>query len=256
MAEIERCRFLTSEAQLPAPEERDALDRLYFGNEFCEFRMPSGEAIARLVDTGLPLTLVTPVMTRVGLRRLEESVTRLLAHDNPLEIVVNDFGALESLRGEGGLTLVSGRLLTRNVLDIADDRLQIPSPDAIAYLRDEYGVRRFDLSTYRSKLLPPRTAFPRGICLSLYHPFMYLATTRDCIFRFRDADPETPASEVGCAQPCHEHAFRLRYGRHVEEDLYLKGNTMFVAYPTQPYSKADLAALRVNRIVHFAGLPA
>ncbi len=217
--------------------------------------MPSRDAISEVAEAGWPLTLVTPIMTRLGLRRLDEMIDLVVSRGWRCEIVANDFGALETLRNVSEVTVVAGRLLTRNVVDIAGEQLHFPSLEAITYLARHYRAGRLDLTSFRVKLEPPSIRKWPSVRLSLYHPYMYLATTRDCIFRFRGVPPEARSDLIGCSEPCKDQRFRLRYERFIPNDLYLRGNTMFIAYPRQSYSAAELAALHIDRVVEFVDLP-
>ncbi len=254
-AAVESCRFMTSVDQLPGPEARDKYGRFYFGNEFCEFRLPTRDALARVFDAGHPVALVTPIATRFGIKRVAELADFVVGRGWTCEVVVNDFGVCEALRGESRLTLVAGRLIARNVFDVAESRLRVPALHGLTYLRENYGIERYEITNYRTKLLPPHSGIPAGLSLSLYTPYMYLTTTRDCIFRFRNTRPGTRVDHVGCDQICRQHRFRIRYPGCVAETLYLKGNTLFVVHDRLAFNRSELQALSVDRIVYFADLP-
>jgi hypothetical protein len=113
----ERAVFLRGGAH-----DREALRRgarLYIGDEFCERRLPSNDALERWRRIGAleddRITLVTPPLTGRGLARALEIVARLVDRiDGRFEVVVNDWGLLKSLRERPvpGLELVLGRLLS------------------------------------------------------------------------------------------------------------------------------------------------
>lgn len=252
---IQRCWFMTSVDQLPSPERLRGLHRLYFGSEFCELRLPTLDGLSRVVEQGLPVSLVTAQLTSLGLRRVDRLLESVSERGWNLEVVFNDFGMLERFGKHPGIQLVAGRLVTRNILDIAKDRLQITYPPMFEYMLKHFRVSRYEMTNYRTPLLPPFTPLPSTVTLSLYHPYMYLTTTRECIFRFRETAPNTPPEGVGCSQPCTGQKFRLQYPGHVEETLYLKGNTMFSAHGKFEIPPRDLAAMHCDRVVQFADLP-
>jgi hypothetical protein len=251
---IESCTLATvlDRADLESPG-RPPPARLYLGSEFCEWRIPSTRDLDAVLDRGIPLTVVTPVVTRHGLAAVSRLLSHLEARAPGTELVANDFGVLEAARASGGVTTVLGRLLTRNVIFQVRNRLQVPSFDPLLMMRDTFGVTRFEVSAFRTRVLPPANGWPFDLHLTMYHPWVWLMTTRKCLFRFRRQEAEGRFDEridrLGCDRSCGEDVFRFEYPGVLTGTRYYKGNTMFMRYDDLSYSDADYAALRVDRLV-------
>ncbi len=253
---IERCRLVPDVDQLPDAATLGRYGRVYLGNEYCEWRLPSASDVARVLGTGTPVTLLTPLATRVGLRRIEARVGAATAGGAPCEVVANDFGVLEMLRGRPGVTVIAGRLLTRNFVEFADGTLTFTALASFDFLADRYAVTRYELSNFHRKLVPgiaPELA--ARLRLSLYYPYQHVAITRQCLFRFRDVPADRRVDQVGCDQSCRDRQFRFEYPGKVREPFYVKGNTMFVCFDDFPYDAGELRGLGVDRLVHSVDLP-
>ena len=105
------------------PTDREARPvRVYFGNEFCELRIPKrGEfedSCTVVHEAGLPLTFVTPPATDKGMRTLFDRLTDLQRWSPESEVVVNDWGTLHLVNEEfTSLTPLLGRLMSKLLRD-------------------------------------------------------------------------------------------------------------------------------------------
>jgi len=252
---VETCKLITCLEQVPGRPILAKYQRLYFGNEFCECGFPSIDAIKSIFDLGIKTSIVTSIASRAGIQKIENVFRYLNRTGRAWEVIVNDFGVLEITREYSNLTPVLGRLLTRHVFDIDKDRLAIASLEPLELLANRYGVSRYEITNYRSKILPPDPEIPENVSLSLHYPYMYVATTRQCLFRFRNTKQNEEIEGVECDLYCKDHMFRFEYPGHIEEALYLKGNTLFVCYDSIPYSNTELNQLHVDRIVYSSDLP-
>ena len=253
---IERCRLVTDVDQLPDAATLGRSGRIYLGNEYCEWRLPSPSDVASVQAFGTPVTLLAPVATRVGLRKVQAMLDAAMAGGSACEVVANDFGVLEMLRGRPGVTVVAGRLLTRNFVEFADGTLTFTARASFDFLEDRYAVTRYELSNFHRRLVPgiaPDLA--ARMRLSLYYPYQHVAITRQCLFRFRDVPAGRRVDQVGCDQSCRGRQFRFDYPGKVREPIFVKGNAMFVCFDDFPYDAADLRALGVDRLVHSVDLP-
>ena len=101
------------------------IDRIYFGNEFCENLIPTISTLKKIYLSAKvqnkKFTFVTPFVTEYGLKRLSEIFLWLKKRETECEIVVNDWGVLEYLHRElkGYFELSLGRLLVRQQRDPA-----------------------------------------------------------------------------------------------------------------------------------------
>jgi hypothetical protein len=127
--------------------------------------------------------------------------------------------------------------------------------DILDLLASDYGVYRYEITNYRSKIHPPEGGMPGKAHLSIYHPFMYVATTRQCLFRTPPLEQDSPLPNIHCEVPCREHSFRLQYPDIIDEPIYLKGNTLFVSFDEMSYANKELLALHADRVVFSRNLP-
>src|SRR5580700_645621 len=90
------------EHQADVPEEIERVfgpvrfTRTAYGTEFCEHLLPSTDALRAVVETGRPLTFLTPYLSDHGIAQLR----RLLPLLQDAEVVFNDWGVLRLLRNE------------------------------------------------------------------------------------------------------------------------------------------------------------
>jgi hypothetical protein len=103
--------------QLPCLSQ--SISRVYFGGEFCDRLIPDVATMKRVLtllnDSGLKLSLITPLVSDKGLSRLSQTF-QLLPNDT--EVIVNDWGVLRVLRSEyPKLVPVIGRQLCKMIKD-------------------------------------------------------------------------------------------------------------------------------------------
>jgi len=226
-------------------------DRIYFGAEFCEFLIPSPESLCAIAAQGKPLSLILPYCTDRTMGKVE----RLLEAIDPawpdFEIITNDYGVLRMVKSLAYITPVCGRLLTQGLVNQFENQL-IPMPNNVAvFLKSEYRVTRYEISVTRRKLRHHgNTTLPADLHFSMYLPFQYVTTSRQCVLRFRNVAPNTPLDQIGCDRKCQDRVYKIGYPEHVEESLYLKGNTLFVRYANFPYTPQELKDLGVDRLVY------
>lgn len=201
---------------------RPDFQRLYFGNEFCSWRLPSAEELKRVREAareqGVGFTFVTPYLNQIGLKQ----VLKILEWFSPAEgteVVVNDVGFLEMLsreKWEG--VIVIGRLLTRQQRGAGWKNSTFPKDGAARYLRScnldspslvewfhtRYGVRRFEIDNLIQGVeIKPLSS---DIRLSVYYPFIYLTTSRRCPWSFNGREWRNLED---CSSPCRNRILIL-----------------------------------------------
>ncbi len=204
---------------LSAQNQETLSKRVYYGNEFCEERIPRRselEASCRAVrEAGLPLTFLTPPVSDEGCDILSDRLSRLQNGSPRAEVVVNDWGVLRLLHEAfPSLVPVLGRLLNKFLRDPrttaryggdkAPAALRRSSLSISAYRRllARYGVKRSELDNlYQGIDLDFRAL---GMEASLYVPFGYVTTGRICMLGNLHLPPEKKfATPCGpCPQPC------------------------------------------------------
>ena len=247
MAELEQAAFLND---LPV-ESLTGFSRLYYGAEFCFWRLPSVERTlasrAWAHRAAWAYTLVTPVLGEAERQLLDSFfkavLPELTAGD---EVLISDWGTLELVRSvRDDLTVILGRALSGQkrgprILDmnLGDEQSEYfrrgswHNRDAVALLVEK-GVTRIEQDNLLQGLAP----LSESLEGSLHLPYAMVTSSRNCPFR--------TSPEFGpCSAPCRE-IFTLKT-EETEPLLYQDGNTQFLHNKTLP---KDLSTLGINRIV-------
>ncbi|MHB8983745.1 MAG: hypothetical protein ACYC4E_00120, partial [Carboxydocellales bacterium] len=209
------------------------LNRLYFGNEFCEQRIPDLQAVKLALraaqERELEFTLVTPYVTDLGLAALLPLFQYLSQRGEP-EIVVNDWGVLKMLSSNfPRLRPVLGRLLNKMIRDprvagtFARDvdasksvsSKGIPSAGAGVFRRfgvtnrvrcllKSMGVVRIELDNLLQGI---DLNFPQlNLAGSLYYPYGCVTTGRACLMGSLDLPAEEKFKpRPNCRRQCREY---------------------------------------------------
>ncbi len=242
-------------------------ERVYFGHEFCQRLLPSKKEVAGAVrhvsDQGRAFTLLTPYVSNAGLALVRDLVAEVLSLPDvrQFEVVVNDWGVLHWMRREHpGVPMALGRLLTKQkrgpqILRVADRlpsqavdhfrRSNVDAPHLSARLR-EWGVHRVELDNLLQGIRRDQ-----GLPASLYHPFVYVTTTRLCLMAESTRPHKNIRSMGPCALECRRFEATLTHP-DMPVPLLLKGNTQFVRNGTLPGNLQDLG---ITRLVHQPDLP-
>ena len=247
MADIEYACFLN---HLPK-ELPDEGSRLYYGAEFCFWRLQTSDKIIAARKwahrVGWGFTLVTPVLGEAERLRLRSLLLKVLPEfDVGDEVLISDWGALELIRSvRRDLTILLGRSLSGQkrgprILDMSltpeqKDYFQRGSwhnAEAVELLAEQ-GIQRVEQDNLLQGLAPLTDPL-KG---SLHFPYAMVTSSRNCPFK-------TCAGSGPCPAPCGE-IFTLRSG---ESDvlLYQDGNTQFLYNDCLP---DNLAELGIDRIV-------
>lgn len=243
--------------------------RIYFGNEFCERRIPSEKELGRVLDFArdnhLDFTLLTPYVTNEGLERLYLLLSILSDSGNLYEVIFNDWGVLEVINREFiSLQPVMGRLLNKMKRGprLMHFMNMIPQ-DNIDYFR----TCSLEVPAYQKFLIMNRvkraeidnvlqgidldTSGP-GISLSLNVPYTYVTTTRLCLScQGEDPDQEDKIAIMPCGRECRKYTFKLTHPV-LCGPLLRKGNTMFLKNEVIPQG---FESLGFDRIVFAPEIP-
>jgi hypothetical protein len=236
--------------------------RIYFGPEFCQNLLPSKENLEKAIDfankKALKFTFVTPFVTELGLYRLNGLFQFLKTRLKDCEIVVNDWGVLEVLsKRYRTFNLSIGRLLNKQNRDPSMERVlekQIPSaarkkdgrifilvhiPPGKRYQEGIRGCYLNSLSVQKflsghnihrielNNLIQGLNLDNIRLKVSLYTPFVNIATTRFCPMESRFQ--KIYRINV-CKRECQKYYYRLK-NKNLPLPLYKYGNTIFYKNP-------------------------
>jgi hypothetical protein len=281
---VKKALYITSLTSLKKLASVDGYSRVYYGAEFCQWRMPSIASVKKAYftarDAGLGFTLLTPWVTDAGMKKLR-AILKALSSNAPsypplklrggseaggvmeIEVVVNDLGALYMLKEEFPkiFTPVLGRLLVKQkrcprVPGIMEDLPEagrevylhagVDDPVAGKFLRS-FGVKRVELDLPMQGLKVDLKCAPlKG---SVYTPYAFVTTTRHCPASF---DGKAWQAFTGCRlKGCLKNVLALHNPAH-EEPILMRGNTQFVK--SGPLSGA-LSGMGIDRVVYMDDVP-
>lgn len=267
---IEKALFVHDEHDIT----QDA-DRIYFGCEFCERRIPSLKHVQRwralAKAHSIQFTLVTPFVTEKGMGKLME-LFRYLHNDGTHEVVFNDWGVLKILEENfPGLVPVAGRLLSKQrrdprLLNILRHRQRITTtmsadkrtkiilfPKKVPQEIIEYyqgsvinvpvfqkflvsrQVRRVELDMLAWDM---DVHVHNKIGLSLYVPYAYVTCTRLC--------GKVTLTYDACGYECQKYYLALK-AKASSAPLFSCGNTLFCKARTP--ARRELRKWGIDRIV-------
>ena len=217
-----------------------SFSRLYFGNEFCQYLIPTRKELEDVLDfaRSLDFTLVTPYVTDEGLEELTPLFDLVSQKRPESEVVFNDWGVFSVLREQyPSFEPVMGRLLNKmkrgpRLMTVMD---RIPQ-DTIDYFRGsslsvplfrrflrENGVRRVEFDN----VLQGIDFDFEGMELSLYLPFAYVSTTRACLVNACDIPDKKELVGISpCQRECQKYTFNLK-SEVMPVNLVRMGNTIF-----------------------------
>lgn len=225
-------------------------DRIYIGDEFCPKRLPDVKDLKNMLKAadqkGLPVTLLTPVLTDGGITACGKLFETFHQWDHAAEVVVNDLGVLLYLKQTfPGFSLSMGRLFNKGFKDPRLDKKNITPAAAAACLNDcsfqhanmkglakSLGIQRFEQDLFPHADLDPDALAMNGsdFDVSVYFPFGYVTTGRACITAGMNGQPGAKFNfSAGCHAPCTTHRFKLSHPGSGPA-LLQNGNTIFYPY--------------------------
>ncbi len=222
----------------------DDYDRVYFGNEFCDKRLPRPREVRDVYDycsaNGLEMTFVTPIMTPTKTSEIADLLDELCPIASDLELVFNDWGVYQMADERGRFEdLIAGRIFSgqkrgpsishlsgdsdvqlqdegRSAGDEALDHFQ-KSTVNVPYARDhfaELGVDRVELDILTHGMYDEDIDFSA----SVYYPWNFVSVRRWC---------QESTSAPLCDRNCDENVYVLDNQPAMPEKLYRKNNVIF-----------------------------
>lgn len=230
-------------------ETRDAVgddyDRLYFGNEFCDKRLPGPEAVLEAFESaendGMDFSYVTPILTPTKVSAVETILDRLASVGADVELVFNDWGVFQMAKEyEEFDDLVAGRVLSRQKRDptvthlegdgsveLREDERAVSknvfehfqkSVVNASYAREHFAnrnVNRVELDVLAQGIFEEDISFSA----SLYFPWNFLTVKRWC---------QESTSAPLCNEACEEMEYTLDNRPVMPRQLYRKNNVVFL----------------------------
>lgn len=265
-------------------EKFNEYERIYFGNEFCEYLLPTVEQVEEVMayckKQNKLFSVVTPYISESSLKKIDKLLDYLDEKNEDIEVVCNDWGVCSIIHEKySNLKAVIGRLLDKMSKDARlskEDYDRIFDENSIEYLKSsntyvdsyidilrEYGVERIEYDC------PPQglniNTKVKDIYASAYMPFGYITTGRMCMMKFLSQDGNEKYSlEKGCVRNCQKYDQVMRkirncvYGDNAEcgiknIELYRKGNTIF--YLSENYDEIISNNELIDRVIFQPTIP-
>lgn len=213
-----------------------SFDRVYVGEEFCDtyflrYLATIEENIKYLSSIQKPFSIILPVLSEVHFPRIVaflDSIQRYFTEQT--EVVCNDPGSM-AVFAEKGLTIVSGRYLTRLLMGTL-----VKSEDDLRKYPLNW-IKRVEIDSLSLKYLP-KLSCPN---ISLYENYVsFCLLNNRCAFRkLTDTYPENRLCNFGC--DTGSVALQNKYS---DIDFILYRNTILQARA----AAGDLS--RINRIIY------
>jgi hypothetical protein len=241
-------------------------NRIYFGEEVCEKRIPKVREIKILIkklkELNLKLTFVTPYVTNNGLEKLENIITLLSNELKEFEVVFNDWGVFYFIKNYDNIIPVCGRLLNKmkrdprisNALNVNNVTIDYKNYFGNTNLNGKYirnyltknNVERLEFDNVFQELT---FKLPSNISGSIYYPYIYLTTTRLCRFHKKNLYSINHTLKIpkNCNQNCKNKMIKLK-NENLRENIYLYGNTHYLK--NKNINEAMIEKAGIDRIIY------
>lgn len=178
---------------------------IYYGQEFCQYRLPSLEEIKYVVkyctDNGLEFVLVTPPLTDYGIRICRKYIEYFISIEMKCDIVINDVGLLNYINKiDYKGNIIFGRILEKSIHEtrLTDlEEQQYYSPKGYEYIKSlALQSKNYEALFEKERVsrieYDGRKTIDRGLGLKVdyIYPTEYLTTGRMCLFRVASQKPE------------------------------------------------------------------
>lgn len=257
--------------------------RIIFGSEFCQYRIPSKRAVNRALqyclNNELSFSFATPYIHEQKFDNLKEILALLnetaLALDERIEVIVNDWGVYYQIQNDYPyLDVVIGRLLNKSIRDprVAHYYKENDGPTKGKEFFKQTGLfstsfqrffeggnvvgYEFDQLIQGSSLNEEESARKIG----LHFPFGCIASGSACMVGFMEKEKSDKfRGDPECKQQCQSYIFELKNKWHgdMNHGVYQKGTTAFYAYDIKLLKTAfqHLQSLKNPRVVYSLRMP-
>ena len=258
---MEKALFINEFSKL---KNLESYDRIYFGSEFCERLIPSREELVKVLNlveaNKLSFTLMTPFITDFGMDLLAPLLKELSRRPKNVEIVINDWGVLNYIKKNHNLSnLVLGRLLNKQkrgprIMNFLEDlskadleRFRECAVD-VQIFKDFLIKNKFKRVELDNLLQGIKTNLNKSpLSGSLYHPYVYVSTTRYCLANFSDEVSKLKYPGIlPCKKQCKLISFSLK-NKAMLVQIIIKGNTQYFMNKKIPQ---NLSEKGIDRIVY------
>lgn len=251
LSSIEQQTLMLIENELLEKYNLQAPQRIYFGSEFCQYRIPTLEDVQKAYEIvtgyGYEFSFVTSYVPESGMQQLLTIFSWLNQQETGVEVVVNDWGICYSIaKNYPNLIIVVGRLLNKMIRDprVAHLYNQKAAPQKAKSIfmnsafeapyfqqfLQRYNVSRIEYDSFIQPI--QQTKEREGMPSSLYLGYGVIATGRSCLVgTLHKPSEEKFKGDVQCKQQCTKYVAQMHNTRPTLGQLPVKtmqkGNTAF-----------------------------
>ncbi|OZI10633.1 hypothetical protein CEW92_15855 [Bacillaceae bacterium SAS-127] len=244
-------------------------DRIIFGSEFCQYRIPSlknlKKAWAFCLENDLDFSFATPYVHEEKYQQLHELLAFLNEEaeqqEKPIEIIVNDWGVYYYTKEHfSNLHLVIGRLLNKSIRDprVAHYYNESNAPEEGKDFFKNTGLFSTAFEQFLADGKVTGYEFDQLIqgnslnekesekTIGLHFPFGCVASGSACMVGFMDTDKmDKFRGDPECKQQCQLYIFELKNKLHrdMKSRVFQKGTTAFYSHD-QGLVKAGFTSLQ------------
>jgi len=209
---------------------------IYFGNEFCERKMPSFSFIKQIInfcnEHNKTPVLLTPYLTDEYLYKMKKLIEYVYSLRKKFEITIQDFGLIHFIKQFPEIKINLGRLqikmkkgpeIMSKVLDENTETFKTNSLNNeffIEFMKNEK-IKRFEID------LPPQgITLPASEKITLYIGNSIITTTRRC--PYIDSFNENYCQSLNkCKKECMNF-YLIKNTKFYDELIYVLGNAEFI----------------------------
>lgn len=231
--------------------------RLYFGNEFCNWRIPPLGEFEKIVEfvhaKNIALTMVTSYCNDSEIFQYRQIIEHIIQGCPEPEIIINDWGMYRVCR-DLPLKMALGRLLVKQKRDprIAEFIGTFPAQarkrvrdiglnkSLLNFLRQE-NIKRIELDNVSQGL--DLTDINNGFNFSLHIPFVYITLSRYCKFNMK-----RPGEGLRFSSCINKRCATIEiFNKNIKSPIFMRGNALFYKNYSLP---EDIKHSRIDRIVY------
>ncbi|MCK5449256.1 hypothetical protein KAI32_00145 [Candidatus Pacearchaeota archaeon] len=237
----------------------DKYNLIYFGNEFCERKIPTfsetKEIFEFCIKKNKTFVLLTPLLTNLGINNLKHLIKDISEINKKFEVTINDLGLLEILEAFPEVKINYGRVLIRmkkgpeimtGCLKESPDNFKdnsLSNPELLDFLKD-LNIKRFETD------VPPQGIdLPENSNITLYLGNSVISVTRRCIY------PKCNTSEYNYKiEPCKKECLNqiiTKETKYFDRPVFIIGNAELIK--TEMIIPEELKN-KFNRIVIFPNI--
>lgn len=198
-------------------------DRVYIGSEFCQNLLPSHSEFKKILTKidGKDISFITPPVNEAGLQKIDATVKYLVKYIKNFEVVINDFGVLSLIHTKYPfIEPVMGRIISKHIISLGTNYF-IKDTETIKKLNKDYNISRIEIDNRGKNTtieIPKNINFLK---VSIYYPFLFISTTKKCIFPHLLSQKNEKIENYHCNKECLSinKLFTMKYPT-IKENIY------------------------------------